>query len=42
MQLDEQLNLDHHIREKIAKANKGIGVIWWRKNIIKKYNIQPR
>ena len=27
MQLDEKLNFNHHINEKIAKANKGTGII---------------
>ena len=27
MPLDEKLNFNHHINEKIAKANKGIGII---------------
>ena len=27
MHLDEKLNFNHHINEKIAKANKGIGLI---------------
>ena len=27
MHLDEKLNFDTHIKEKIAKANKGIGII---------------
>ena len=27
MQLDEKLNFNTHIKEKIAKANKGIGII---------------
>ena len=26
MHLDEKLNFDHHISEKIVKANKGIGL----------------
>ena len=27
MHLDEKLNFNHHINEKIAKANKGVGLI---------------
>ena len=27
MHLDEKLNFNTHIKEKIAKANKGIGII---------------
>ena len=27
MHLDEKLNFNHHINEKIGKANKGIGLI---------------
>ena len=27
MHLDEKLNFNHHLEEKIAKANKGIGLI---------------
>ena len=27
MHLDEKLNFNHHVKEKIAKANKGIGLI---------------
>ena len=27
MHLDEKLNFNHHINEKIAQANKGIGLI---------------
>ena len=27
MQLDEKLNFSHHVREKISKANDGIGLI---------------
>ena len=27
MQLDEKLNFNHHINKKIAKANKGTGII---------------
>ena len=36
MNLDEKLNFGHHITEKIAKANKGIGVIK------KLHNVLPR
>ena len=36
MYLDEKLNFGHHITEKIAKANKGIGVIK------KLHNVLPR
>ena len=28
MHLDEKLNFNHHVKEKIAKANKGIGLIY--------------
>ena len=34
MFLDEKLNFDHHITEKIAKANKGIGVIKKLHNVL--------
>ena len=27
MHLDEELNFNHHINEKLAKANKGVGLI---------------
>ena len=27
MQLDEKLNFNHHVKEKITKANKGVGLI---------------
>ena len=27
MHLDEKLNFNHHVKEKTAKANKGIGLI---------------
>ena len=27
MHLDEKLNVNHHVKEKIAKANEGIGLI---------------
>ena len=28
MHLDEKLNFNHHVKEKIAMANKGIGLIF--------------
>ena len=34
MYLDEKLHFDHHITEKLAKANKGIGVIKKLHNIL--------
>ena len=34
MNLDEKLNFGHHITEKIAKANKGIGVIKKLHNVL--------
>ena len=34
--LDEKLNFSHHIKEKISKANKGVGILR------KLYNVKPR
>ena len=39
MHLDEKLNFNHHINEKIAQANKGIGLILILAHVLPKQSL---
>ena len=42
MHLDEKLNVNHHVKEKIAKANKGIGLICKSAHVLPRQSLLTR